>query len=515
MRSLLPFVCAVAAVTQTSPITSFSGIFDANAPTIAAVAIDASTGSCQTTGYTYSVAMVNYTFATAGVRVLNAFNVDFVGVVKVGDWYDMTNLCNGSAVFPLVEGQAAISSLYPYGAWFEAATYTFIIGGSSGSSFGGEVWDGIQGQTWVNSTMNRTWTPMTDDGSGQCTQSGSASYPSLYDTKVVSVNTSGYYNVFLTFAQNLNLTDFSLPYGYPSYAVVAGDVSGWDLGTVMCQNVTFVAGAAGYRLNVQSFNLWLVANQTYTFVVSGGYFDSNGNTYYGHYSLTLSPGQRYTFRAPLAPTFTPPQKSSCPSGCTADTTSLPYAYASFNVPAYSQFWIWATQNDGVNGTRDLEFYLYNAANALLFTCGPLGTTTCFDTRDSLDGVTYSAGASTTWSIVATSYYTSNNYGTDASFDLYVVSGPSSYVPPPVSASPTMTPTKAPTMAPTNAMTPSMAPTAATNATTPTMAPTTSSSNTTSNTTRAPTTAKQGTVGSGVLFNPCLITVLSLIGVACL
>jgi len=444
-----------------------------------------------------------------------------VGVVQNGQAFDLTNLCNHSTVFPLIEsGNGPANNIYQYGHHFNAGAYTLIIMGESTGGFGGEIWNGNHnGQLTVNVVANKTWMAMSGV-SGSCCQS---SYSSLYDTQVVTVNTSGYYNVYLTFAQNVGLN-----YGYevptsPSFSGLQGDLSLVDLSTQTCASVIYVGSGSGQQLNVQTFQMWLTGNQTYTFVIQGGEF-SGCETYYGPYTLVVTPGRQYQFTNTTL--FTHPDSGTCRPGCTCQACGTPQAYGvtTFTVPANSNFWVW-----GNEGNFDLEFYIYSESNLLGLTCGT-GGLTCFDAENDLYGYTYYSGAATTFTVYVTNW-ADGTYGSEAFFGLYLLSGPplvgfsgtsapSSHAPtstiaptsqaPSVAGSTLKPTTRAPSVAgatnkPTTAA-PSLAPTTQAPGSGVTQAPATQAPGTT--TTKAPSTAQ---VAGADLHQPCLLTVFCLVG----
>jgi hypothetical protein len=345
----------------------------------------------------------------------------------------------------------------------------------------------------------------------------------LYDIQALSVNTSGYYNVFLGFTQNsASISQF--PIGGAGFSILQGRVNVLDVATVDCANATLLAGIEGSYLSSQGFSLWLNANQNYTVVVTGGYI--NGvQTYAGRYVLTVSPGRRLIFASSIS-TYQPPDRSSCrpTSTCVSNTgftptTPLPYASASFQVPSNSYFYIDATENQdalGLSASRDLAFYLYRGSNPTASTCGGL-TSSCFVALDTVSGLDYDSGtqSGTEWTIYVQAWFDSASFGTDASFDLYVISGPQLGVQTQTSApssQPSARPTSQPTAptaaqpTPTAQVTPSAQPTRAPSVA---VAPSVAGSSAPSIKTSAP--SLKGGVNNGPLLNPGFASLFALVG----
>jgi hypothetical protein len=490
---LLSSVCAVAALPalQSSPLATFSGIWDPMA-TLNYITTDASLGTCNThSSYYYKI--MNTTFPTAGVRTLNAYGIDWVAVVANNSWFNVSDLCQTMNVMDLVQGWNTYPGLYPWAHWFEANTsYAIIVASSSTGSYVGEVWDGLQGQIWVSNVTNnnKTWGPLIDDGNGGCAQNTN---PSLYDAQVVWINASGYYNVFVGFTQSYDINTTypgtppgdQLPSGQPSVTVVTGNVTGWDLSAWNCTSAAsiFVAAKTGgsNSLTAQIFTVWLNANQAYSFIVSAGEIDYMGYSYQGKYSLSLTSAYRVSLISPML-TFAPPDRSTCTAGvqCLNDTSyspALPFGEISFLVPANSPFYLYLSDKDQ-NGNYmygDLEFYVYNGYNPLALTCGGVGST-CVWVQDYPDGSLFQS-ILPEYTVIAQAYSSSATFGTNASFDIYVVGG--------MTAAPSPMTTTAPS----------------THAPTPTMK---------SNNTAAPTMKSNTTnsVSDGTLLNPCLFVTLS-------
>lgn len=199
-----------------------------------------------------------------------------------------------------------------------------------------------------------------------------------------------------------------------------------DLSTANCTNVMFVtASEDNSNVNAQKFFVSLTGNQTYTFVISSGYFYPD-DFYYGHYSLTVSPATRLSFSS--IQTWTAPATSSCPTtpgNCQAsDRQSLPFGLATFKVVANSYFYVHATEYQTANGSyyssADLRFFLFAGVNTGPLTCG--GLSTCFDTADSFSNQIYTATTNTDYTLIVQDYYDRTLLGSDVSSDLYVMSG---------------------------------------------------------------------------------------------
>jgi len=528
MRSVfLACVCAGVAA-QNAALYSFSGEFLATTGTANPIYTDSF--GCNNDSSAYPYTTFNYTFLTAGVRALYGFNLYSVAVVQGNNAYEIADLCHGGTALSLtnsdtsyISSDCSVSYMYQYGQYFLAGSYTFIVYGYNLGGFGGEIWDGTyHGQTAVSATANKTWHSLSTYSGGSCYES---SYAQLYDTQVVRVNQSGYYNIYVTFAQNL-----ALAYGYqlpsaPSYTILNGNYSIADLSLVNCSNANYTNNfGAGSNLNIQTFNTWLTANTTYTIVIQAGDLCSS-DTYFGDYALTVTPSRYYPFTN--ATLFSRPDQGTCGAGCTCqphDSPAVPQAYAvtTFTVPANTYFWLWGNQYDANHNYYDLEFYIYNFDNSvLLSTCPSLLLGSCWAAVDTPTGVIYYSGSNTEFTIVATAYSNNEYDGYVPAMGLYILSGPAitssgssaptSSKAPTTAAPNTRAPTPSVSAAPTTrAPTPSVsaAPTVAGSSAAPTVAGS-SAAPTTAGTSKAPTATKADVAGVA-LHHPCLITVMSLI-----
>jgi len=480
MRSIL-LVCACVAAQMEH---SFSGSFTLGEPTLYDVQLD-SAGACYNDSSSYYTRTFNYTFATAGVRALYTYNLYAVSVVDSSMAYDLLNQCVGGNVVPLTYNSygpiSDMSYYYAYGHYFQAKQYTFIVSGYYEGGFVGEIWNGIQGQTMLGGT-NQTWKPVTGDASS-CTQS---SYTYLYDTKVVSVATSGYYDIFVTFARNSALgAGYQLPYGHITYSILGGNWSGVDLGLQNCSSANLITSSDnyGYNLNLQTYNTWLAAGTPYTFVVQSE--TVSDQVYYGKYALTVTPSIYVQYSNTTL--FTPPSSSSycgsSSSGCTT-STAVENAFVKFSVAADSYFAVFQNQQF----SQDLVYYIYDGDNTLLRAGCPAALFSCIGYIDTYGSVYYS-GTSTTITVASTPY--SSNYGSDGVLSLVILRGPniagSGISSAPTNAGSSNAPTNAgSSAAPTNAGS-SAAPTNAGSSAAPTNAGSSTAPTTKSNTTTAPGT----------------------------
>jgi hypothetical protein len=493
MRGLL-LLCACVA-SQNVAEYAFSGFFASGEPQLSYIS---GTGvDCQTSSSSYYFTTINYTFATAGVRSLYSYSLDYVSVFQSAKAVNFTDQCLGGNVWPLDRRDTLpISYVYQYAHYFEATEYTFIVYSSRSGPFTGEIWAGIQGQTALSAppTPNKTWVPMTGSAES-CSQSGS---PELYDSKVVTLTASGYYNVFVSFAQNFDLEVAAQvpPYYGASFSILRGNYSDFDLNTLDCLTTNFTAYDQGEYQQVQSFYIWLNAT-TYTFVVQAGTLGPY-STYWGNYSLVVTPATYKEFSSVL--TFNVP--SSCaigPPSCTTATRETEYAYAKVNVSIDSYVMFWGKELF----SQDLKFFVYSGDNVLLSQCGGV-TSQCVASEDYLESDVFYTGTSTTFTVIATGW--SQSYSGSGVLALYTLTGPrvggASFT-----LSPTPSTTSAPSAAPSAPTTsfPTAGPTA----------PTPKSNGTSANGTSAPSKApstKASTDVSGVSFiHPCLFTLCSLIG----
>jgi len=97
-------------------------------------------GSASNSQYYYTT--FNYTFTSAGTRGIYGANVLFVGVSQNMTGFTPLTMCANTVVYPLkqntfgtTEGTGPISLFSGY---FNAGTYTFVIGGD-GAPFAGEI----------------------------------------------------------------------------------------------------------------------------------------------------------------------------------------------------------------------------------------------------------------------------------------------------------------------------------------------------------------------------------------
>jgi len=494
---------------------SFSGFFTSP---VQISTISLSSGLCSNNSSPEYYATFNYTFLTAGVRALYTFNIDHVSVVESSKAYDILNQCVGGNVWPLSVQSGSRDYVGQSGHYFMATQYTFIVSGTSAAAFGGELWNGLQGQIAPTvAGTNQTWLPLT--GTTTCSQGSSQT---LYDTQFVSIATDGYYNVFAAFGQN-----FALPSGYqvPSYTyytILEGNYSGAHvLDTIDCTAVgtNYVTSAYGYYLNVQSFNVMLKGGSNYTFVIFADYL-AQGDSFFGNYALTVTPSINLPFST--VATFTRPAvvtTNECPSPtpCQSDSSEF-YASAKFNVVPNSYFWVSADQSSG-----DLAYYIYDGDHTGLLPvgCNPLAYK-CFE--DDMNGRTYLSGSSSMITIIATPWFAGGV--SSGILDLYVLNGaliPAGNIGG-TSTAPTNSPSAAPhSPAPSAApqggsSAPSRAPSAAPNNNPTTRAPSMAPTTVAPGTTAAPGTKassapspKAPDVSSVGLVAPGLVTLFSLIG----